>query len=135
MHPGEKLTIAIKNSAHFASSLAYELVHSENVEEPNAGGETVEAEQPHYIHTKVLTFSCKKCEFRCTSALDLKAHLRSVHARYKPHICMYCTEQKRSFSCDFDLKQHIRRFHPERVPPSGRTFPESVIPALTADID
>lgn len=135
MHRGEKLTIAIKNSAHFASNLAYELVHSENAEEPNADGEAVEADQPRYIHTNVLTFSCKKCDFRCTSALDLKAHLRSVHVRYKPHFCMYCTDQKRSFSCDFDLKQHIRRFHPERVPPGGRTFSESVIPSVAADID
>ena len=53
-------------------------------------------------------FKCKKCEFTCSSAFDLKKHLRQEHSCLRPYVCYVCG---RRFSCSFDVRRHVEQFH------------------------
>lgn len=126
-HPGEKLKVGIKNSTHFASSLVYEVVQSDDVEAP--------ADAENVVFVRQNLHLCRKCDFQCETSAELRSHQRSFHFKFKPYFCNYCTGKKVSFACGFDLKQHIRVRHPERMLTAGHAFRNPVLPRLTADIN
>ena len=128
IHSDSKMTINIKPSNQFAAMFGYELDKGEL----NLGHPDEVVTERSSIMNSDMPFSCKKCEFSSESLVDLKKHSKNLHLKYRPFFCKYCP--KRSFPCDFDLKQHVKRFHPERIPSStsNKVVKSSEI---TADID
>ena len=60
------------------------------------------------IHDKIKDFKCDKCEYRCCTKGNLKAHIKQVHDKIKDVKCEKC-----EYKCatNGNLQQHIKIVH------------------------
>ncbi|RWS24165.1 spalt-like transcription factor 4 [Leptotrombidium deliense] len=58
------------------------------------------------IKKKINMFQCKFCNYTLTAERSIQSHVRSVHLKEKPYLCIPCNQQ---FSTESLLVRHLRR--------------------------
>ena len=61
-------------------------------------------------HTGTKTHLCKYCDFKSVESSGLNRHVRAVHEKEKPFVCLICNK---GFGQNSQLKTHISGVHSE----------------------
>lgn len=74
-------------------------------------------------HEGTMPFKCDLCDFSENCKSNLSNHIRHVHLKIPEHQCPIC--QQKSFHKKFNLKDHMKSFHPKGKDSGLRVNPET----------